>query len=396
MVKVKLVKDLGETNEITFKIHGEYLTLDESISIKEGEEYRLVLKRGIFYLKSKHEEQQINGSFQLIPNVYDTEHYITINDKPYLGVVEFLQEKNSYIRPVNQLPLEDYLKGVVPFEVFPAWSLESLKAQALAARTYAFIQMNQDMDDTIKYQVYGGFSWDKKTTQAVEETKGEIITFENKPIPAFYSASNGGITESNANVWGGDPKVYYPVKIDPFDPVQPWEFMLHRNQLQIEGIDWDHPTAWDDLVEMDDRIAGTMKSYLKKNGYLGEIKIVGITHLAIDEDTNASGRTKKGSVTVEFFHRLFDGTIMLEQFKLEDVNINKIRPMIGGDIFRSYLVDSLEEKDDFYIMKGRGYGHGVGMSQWGASVMGERGKSYKAILQHYFPETEIMEIGEIK
>lgn len=394
MVNVKLVKDIGHTNELTFRFHGTYLTLDPSLQLREGVEYTLKKKkRGLFSLMSKKEKLQINGSFMLVPHEYDTNHYIEINGKPYLGAIEFTEEKGKYIRPVNQLPLEDYLKGVVPFEVFSTWSLETLKAQALAARTYAITQRSKEMNDTIQYQVYGGFTWDPKTTQAVEETKGEIITYQGKPITAFYSASNGGVTENNKHVWGGQQIPIYPIKKDEYDPIEPWKFTLHKDQLNLEEIDWYDSSAWDDLIEVDSKIAATMKSYLKRVGYLGDIKIISVPTFEIAKDKNPSGRTMTGSIEVSFLHRLFDGTIMLEQLEIRNGNINKIRPLIGGDIFRSYLIDSLTFEDGHYTMSGRGYGHGVGMSQWGASVMGDNGKNYKEIIQYYFPRTSISQIN---
>jgi SpoIID/LytB domain protein len=88
-------------------------------------------------------------------------------------------------------------------------------------------------------------------------------------------------------------------------------------------------------------------------------------------------------------HRLIDGTILFEQLDLNDVKLNKIRPMIGGNLFKSYLIDSLEYDGDMYTMKGKGFGHGVGMSQWGASIMGDSGKTYEEILQFYYPGTAI-------
>ena len=85
--------------------------------------------------------------------------------------------------------------------------------------------------------------------------------------------------------------------------------------------------------------------------------------------------------------RLLDGTILFDQVALDNVPLTHIRPALGGNRFKSYLVDSLEFENGKYLLKGRGFGHGVGMSQWGAQVMGQKGKSYKEILEFYFPGT---------
>ncbi|MFZ3588839.1 SpoIID/LytB domain-containing protein [Bacillus sp. DJP31] len=392
LVEVKLVNYMGDTSKINFELKGDYVSLDPTLTLYEGINYILTVKNGMFTLIGAGETQEFRDSLVLVPREYDEQHFITINDRPYLGAIEFQIEDKINIRPVNQLPLEDYLKGVVPFEVFPTWGIETLKAQALAARTYAVSHMKASMDDTIKYQVYGGYSWKPSTTKAVKETKGEVITHHNKLIDAFYSASNGGITENNANVWGGNPISYYPIKSDPYDPTHPWQFNLSQTQVELEEINWDHHAWWEETQEKDDVITLSMKKYIQKKGFPGDIKILSIPEFKLSNDRLDSKRVTNGSITIHFLQRLIDGTILFQQLDLDQVEINRIRPLIGGNIFRSYFVDSLESNGGIYTMKGRGYGHGVGMSQWGANIMGEEGKTYEEILQFYFPGTKITTI----
>lgn len=389
MVTVRLFKNIEETPKLDITLKGGYLSLNPLFYFKEGVKYSLTVKKGKLLVKGDGQSQVVEGSVYLIPEKYDVEHQIMINDHPYLGAMEFTVENRQHIRPINQLPLEDYLKGVVPLEVYPSWPIETLKAQALAARTYAVSHLKDNMDDTIRFQVYGGYDWKASTTKAVNETKGEVITHKDKLINAFYSASNGGVTESNANVWGGRPLSYFPIKADPYDPTHPWEYSLNQEQISLDNVDWTDPTWWDETKEKDQKITETMKKRLQKNGYPGDIKIVSIPKFELSKEQYDSKRSRKGSITIEFLHRLFDGTVLLEEYKLENVEINRIRPLIGGDLFKSYLIDSLESNNVIYTMKGRGYGHGVGMSQWGASIMGARGKSYQQIIQHYFPGTTI-------
>jgi SpoIID/LytB domain protein len=396
IVTVRLHKEINDTSELELRLKGGYLSIDSFIPLKEGVNYKLLVKRGHLYLKEGDQVQKLNGPIHLIPDQYDTEHQIFINNQPYLGAMEFQIENQQFIRPINQLPLEDYLKGVVPLEVYPSWNLETLKAQALAARTYAVAHLYDKMDDTIRYQVYGGYDWKDSTTRAVEETKGEVITYNHQLINAFYSASNGGMTESNANVWGGKAVSYFPIKRDEFDPVLPWEYKFHQEQINLDTVDWNNPDWWEELQERDQKIASTIKNKLQKNGYPGDIKIVSIPKFELSNEQYKSKRSSKGSITIEFLHRLFDGTVLFEQLNLEDVNLNKIRPMIGGDLFKSYYIDSLESNDGLYTMKGRGNGHGVGMSQWGANYMGEKGKTYSEIIQFYFPGTSIETITDTK
>ncbi|MBS3680242.1 SpoIID/LytB domain-containing protein [Ornithinibacillus massiliensis] len=394
MVTVKLVNYIGNTDELIIKVEGDFFTLDPTLKLQEGVNYTLQSRKGELFLKQKGEkEQKIGGGFILVPQTYDMDHIVYINDRPYLGAMEFLIEDKKNIRPVNQLPLEDYLKGVVPFEVFSSWGLETLKAQTLAARTYAVSKMEQVIDDTIRYQVYGGYEWDTSTTQAVEETEGEVVTYDNRLIETFYSASNGGKTENNANVWGGDSMRYFPIKDDPYDPTHPWEFTIHKTQIAYDAIDFSNPAWWDTTVEKDAEISNSLKSWLNRNGYPGKIKILEIDQFELNGDKLASGRSVTGSISVIFMRQLLEGLILFEQMSLKDVNLNQIRPMIGGTVFKSYLIDSLEQHKSAYTMKGRGFGHGVGMSQWGAHFMGEQGKTYREIIEFYYPGTTILDIS---
>ncbi|WP_226529848.1 SpoIID/LytB domain-containing protein [Metabacillus niabensis] len=396
MIKVKLKNDIGDKEKLTIQVKGRYTFMDGIEDIKEGAVHILSIKKGSIVLTNQNEKLALTKSFVLIPDQYDEEHVITVNDKKYLGAMEFTIEDGQYIRPINQIPLEDYLKGVVPFEVYPSWKLETLKAQALAARTYTMTHLDMEMDDTIQFQVYGGYEWHEKASKAVEETKDEIITFKNMPINAYYSASNGGVTENNENVWKETAKPYFPIKVDQFDPIQPWTLRLHKEQLLLKEIDATGMNCWVKLEEKDPSITEPMKKRLNKQGFEGDIKILSISNLGIAPDHNKSNRAKKGSIKIEFLRRLIEGTILYEVVELNDIAINQIRPLIGGSTFRSYLIDSFEEHDHFYLIKGRGFGHGVGMGQWGASIMGDKGYTYREIIHYYYPGTTIRKIADIQ
>lgn len=106
------------------------------------------------------------------PETYNESNRISLNGKEYLGTVNFSIESGKYIRPVNEnIPFEDYLKGVVPNEMPASWSLEALKAQTVAARTYSITKTGSTVADTTAFQVYGGYSWNANTTKAVQQTK---------------------------------------------------------------------------------------------------------------------------------------------------------------------------------------------------------------------------------
>ncbi len=139
--------------------------------------------------------------------------------------------------------------------MYPSWPLEALKAQAVAARTYALEKVGTTINDTIRYQAYGGYMWNSspysKTTEAVEETAGQVLRFNGRLISAVYSASNGGHTESNSNYWGSSPLAYLPAKPDPYDPQTPWALSVNKQQINTKMLDLYTPDAWWNQVSED-------------------------------------------------------------------------------------------------------------------------------------------------
>lgn len=227
-VKVKLVNYLGNQTQLTIIPTGDYLVQGSNIKLISGKTYLLKYDSNKISLLEGNTLLLKNDSVNLIP-LSDT-NYLTINNRPYLGSFSFIPESSKYVRPINEVYIEDYLKGVVPFEMMASWNKEALKAQAVAARTYALSYLNRVIDDTINYQVYAGYSWNPSSTAAVDETKGEVLKSNGRLISAVFSASNGGKTESNVNVWGTAAVPYLTIKADPFDAKIPWKFTIKNNK----------------------------------------------------------------------------------------------------------------------------------------------------------------------
>ena len=122
------------------------------------------------------------------------------------------------IRPINHIQMEEYLKGVVPFEMPALWEKEAVKAQTVAARSYALLRSGSIIDDTTNNQVYGGYIAPPNADAAVEDRGPRFKRLGRKLVDGVFSASNGGKMESNANAWGSAPMDYYVVKDDPYDP----------------------------------------------------------------------------------------------------------------------------------------------------------------------------------
>lgn len=147
--------------------------------------------------------------------------FLATKRKWYRGDI-IVYNLNGRLTVVNSLPLEQYLMGVVPSEMPSGWNIEAQKAQAIAARSYAVANLNKrnshgyDLKDTPQDQAYGGASAETpQTTHAVLSTRGEVLTYDNKIIPAYYHASSGGKTTSAGKVWAHD--LPYIKSVDGFD-----------------------------------------------------------------------------------------------------------------------------------------------------------------------------------
>ena len=157
----------------------------------------------------------LNGKFYQIYSDYvvlkaPAGGFVSAKGKWYRGIL-IVQNKNKKLTVINEVDLEDYLKGVVPSEMPSSWELEALKAQAIAARSYALANLGKraslgyDLKDTPEDQAYGGASAEtSKTNLAVESTGGQVLTYNMKVIPAYYSASAGGQTINASAAWGND------------------------------------------------------------------------------------------------------------------------------------------------------------------------------------------------
>ncbi|MBR5554818.1 SpoIID/LytB domain-containing protein [bacterium] len=136
--------------------------------------------------------------------------FVSAKGKWYRGLI-IVQNKNKKLTVINDVELEDYIRGVVPAEMPPSWELEALKAQAMAARSYALANLGKravngyDLKDTPEDQAYGGASVEtEKTNKAVQSTLGLVLTYNMKVVPAYYTASAGGKTLNASSAWGSD------------------------------------------------------------------------------------------------------------------------------------------------------------------------------------------------
>lgn len=400
LISIKLKNYLGNQSQLTLTVKGEYDISASSLTLVEGNTYTVKAENSALSLYENNSFLASFPSFSATPKEYGTNNYLFLNNRPYLGTMNFTIENGTIIRPINTLSLEDYLKGVVPLEMSTSWNLEALKAQAIAARTYAERNMARGIDDTISFQAYGGYAWNSNSNSAVDATTAQTLTYNGAAIDAFYSASNGGITESNSNVWGGAPLPIYPVKTDSYDKKVAWSFSLKKTQINTSGLDLANPQNWwSSTSEADTAIAANIKNWMSQNGYQNdEIKLISVPALSFSNDKTTGGRVKYGSISLQFF--LKDKTtgnfamdssnhIKINTLSYTNTSASQIRAMIGGSNIRSYLVNSFTDNGTSYSVSGVGDGHGVGMSQWGAKAMADQGFHYQDILNFYFPGTTL-------
>ncbi len=304
---------------------------------------------------------------------------------------------------LNTLDQEDYLKGVVPIEMSNAWAAkgyEALKAQAVAARTYLLKNMDAKSritDSPDIHQAYWGRTVEGEASKAVEATRGEILidAGTKQPISIFYSSHNGGYSELTENVWENhDP--HYASLPDPFSDniggnVNKWHFYIAADVLgssfglapirevkvnqyisgrvfEVKLIDWlgaEKTVSGGDLVR---------KFYpygrdITKDSFLGRLFQVGyIFPKSTKEETWPANFPVSRSWTADS-----DQGPLLSRFKSSNEGLSE-QPRNFG----------------VFVFNGRGWGHGVGMSQWGAYNMAMQGYTYEDILYYYYKNTKLV------
>lgn len=252
---------------------------------------------------------------------------------------------------VNQVDLEEYVKGVVPSEVNSAWHPEMLKAQAVAARTYALYQhmlsasRDYDVAASIQDQVYRGrHGLDARVEQAVESTRGLVITYQGAPIYAAFSSTAAGITEDAMVVWSKDLPYLKGVEC-PFDLESPYY-------------------QWKASFRVD-----VLENNLRQLGFpVGTIAtLTPLSH-------SRAGRV----ATLRILHS--KGELILRG--------EELRKAVGYTVVLSTQF-TIESFGQDIVLTGYGAGHAVGLCQWGAKELAELGYSFSSILRYYYPGTEL-------
>lgn len=371
----------GSTSAITDSLKN---SLAKQVYLKKNQNYQLNISNGKISLKGI----KTYNTLRVVPEKYSTKNVLQIAGKPYLGNVNFAIE-SGYIRPTNEnIPFEDYLKGVVPNEMPASWHVEALKAQAVAARTYSVKSIGKVVPDTTAFQVYGGYNWYTNSTKAVDATKGKVLKYNNQLISATYYSSNGGYTEASEEVWG-NALPYLVAKKDTKDPVNAWTLKLSKKQLGTTLTASTAASEWSKAKEANAADLAGLKSWLLKNKETAasDMRIASISSLTFLGKTKGQ-RAKTVSIKLNYHLKNKTGTYTVNKSTTASMKMTEFRTVMGATKVKSTFASVKNNTNDFTI-SGKGYGHGIGMSQYGAKARAESGNSYSSILSFYYPGTKL-------
>ena len=385
-----LLTRLNLTNEAWMTLEGRYLARGETGTealLPAGAKITVLLREGqlaLFHdglalnmgkelklLRRRDGDVEPGIRFNLFAGVYSGDLTLTIKD--------------GTIQPVLKLPLESYLPGVVPYEMSDSFPIEALKVQAICARTYALSKMNgsgeYDVVDNTNDQVFRGIPDQcENTVRAVEETEGLILTWKDKLITAWYSASNGGQTELPENVWGGDNiPGCFAMTDDPWDLQNP-DSTVRTAMLGKDGSGLSRGmlrllhTALSKEAELAGRLPEKTED-LKVDA----IRTVKVTTPRFKAPSRLMTKLE---MTVDAYGGTWDVTLDLFPEAVFLLGLS----VYGAD---NEIITVTEDEKAFTLTAGR-FGHGVGMSQRGAQQMAaEGGKTFKEILAFYYPGAKI-------
>ncbi|MFA4888294.1 MAG: SpoIID/LytB domain-containing protein [Candidatus Omnitrophota bacterium] len=274
----------------------------------------------------------------------------SINGRVFRGDIE-LVKRGLALTAINHIGLEDYIKGISVREISHYWPSEALKVGVIAFRSFALYKMQEnkfkdfDLTSDTYSQLYSGIAAERyRINRAVDETKGLVLTYQGKILPAFYHATCAGHTEDASLIWNIDIPPLKGVACDfcKYSPHFSWHYVLALDEMQAQ---------------------------LAKVGYKpGKIESIGIAGL------DASGR-------------IIDLNIISSREPWK-ISAKDFRNCLGANFIRSTnFTVSIDGSDA--VFEGFGWGHGVGLCQWGAYFMAKSGKTFREILRFYYPEAEI-------
>lgn len=329
---------------------------------------------------------------------------IQYKTRKYRGSITMQSLAESDITLINELPFEQYLYSVVPSEVPAAWHAEALKAQAVAARNYALVTMGRhnahgfDLCSVEHCQAYNGIGQENsRTTEAVNATKGKTVTYNGKLITTYFHSSSGGHTEDIQNVWGSS--LPYIKGVDDSyglgSPNDAWTLELDRVAIKDKLVQ-----SGMDLGDIVDIRPLEYSTY----GRVTKLEIKGTKETRIFEKEKI--RSILGTRTLKsiWYKLKTDADVFVRGSLLGDSVQGRSSNMYVVSAAGKAKVSSPTNKitvksmssaqayniiPNMYTFNGKGFGHGLGMSQYGAKGMAEAGNNYQKILEHYYQGAKV-------
>ncbi len=399
-----------------------------------------------------------------MPRDGEKQYLRTPEKRLYDGVFvyeRYVKDKTDGVAITNLLPLEDYIAGVVPYEISPRWPAESLRAFAIAVRGYTVKNRNRhfssngfDICNTTHCQVYRGIAdANDAVFNAVKSTEGLVLCYGNTIVPTYYSSSTGGYTASAKDTWGSGDYPYLAARYTPWERYSEhgkglWvtkvsgtelaQYLRSRGytklagesivDIKINGFSGDGPYVYSITftdssgnsvtVTRCDKVRGALTRYLNSGNF-----IVGRGSLTYSYDEVVSiDMSGNISVTTGGYAPLGEGRAVLSASGLSMIEDEKLYVRTGstllfatGDIFVAngescYYYDmesapgvilrritKTEVADEnTFIFAGKGWGHGVGLSQYGVYDLAVAGASAEQILKLYFPDLEIKDYRDME
>jgi len=323
------------------------------------------------------------------------------NGHNYRGGIMVKRFLGSDLTVINHLGMDEYLYGVLPWEMSKSWPIEALKAQAVAARNFAisnygkYSYLGFNLCNTHNSQAYVGYDYEGAScNRAVDETEGQLLMWNGKIVSAFYHANSGGFTEDSENIWSAEVPYLRGV----------------RDDFSIGGSNY----SWK-LEYTEDSLSKILRNAGYDVGKSIDISIASksqnnhVLELLIESEKSDVSLLKNNMRTIFGYDRLrstlFDvkkdndlycmnGSILTERVPAKGIAVLNGDGKISGIAFENcHVLGAAGEKEnpeaENFVIEGKGWGHGLGMSQEGAKAMAENGYDYRDILSFYYKDTTI-------
>lgn len=427
LMRVGILRDVSEVT-ISAAVGFDIIDLQSGVTIASDLD-SIVLQPGHMGIRLVGEDQEY---FQIALKPYMPEgirlNYLEVGGNSYRGNMEVRRSAAGKLTVINELSVEDYVKGVVSKEMLARFEPEALKAQAVIARTYGLHHLKKhgsegfDVCTTTHCQSYGGVRAETTATnRAVAETQGEVLTYNGQLINAVFHCSSGDYTENNENVWftkdtkWGQPYLRGVPDFDQDSKYASWEKTLTLDEVtqmlaekgldigEFEGIDITErgvsgQVKWATILGsrgQQEVMGEQLRSDLGL--FSGKVEIIGgnVQKQIITEETVAADKLRtrqrvvvQGGQNNKLGQSLENKYVLGAGDELHKIGTARIfaYPFFKTTAQTTTVID---EDANTITFKGKGKGHGVGLSQWGAQGMAKQGYKYEEILKHYYTGVEL-------